>query len=662
MPSFAITTFGCQMNVHDSERMREVLLAAGLVEASAEAGEHADVLVLNTCSVREKAEQKLRSEVGRVAKSKRTEPQVLVVAGCVAQQEGDKLLKSCKGIDLIIGPDNIVELPRLLDDLALGGPPTVRARFDLDAPSFLTASGAAPSGVTAFVTTMKGCDERCSFCIVPTTRGPERYRPSREIVAEIAGLALRGAREITLLGQTVNSYVDPSRALASPSERAGEESEFAALLREIPRAVPELRRLRYTSPHPRHLTPALVRAHAELDVLVRHVHLPVQSGSDRVLRRMIRRYDRAEYVTRVAALRAAVPGVTLSTDVIVGFPGETDDDFEATLSLAREIGFTALFGFKYSPRPRHARAPPRRRRARAREIGAARPALRRERGARRGPPRVARRHAARGADRGRRQARARPLVGAQRAERDRARRRRRRSRPHGRDRRRRDHVGQQALGRRPARRRRARGVPARDTRRATEGAGHAEEPPDGGRVAVALVYPFDGATPKLARGAWLAANATVIGDVELDEDVSVWFGAVVRGDIGPIRIGARTNVQDLACLHLTGGLSTTTVGCDVTIGHGAILHGCKVGDGCLVGMGSVLLDNCVIGEGSFIAARSLVTPNKIIPPGSFVVGAPARVLRKVTAEEARYGPEGAAHYVEAARKYRELRAIEVTDR
>jgi tRNA-2-methylthio-N6-dimethylallyladenosine synthase len=352
MPSFAITTFGCQMNVHDSERMREVLLAAGFVEASAEAGEHADVLVLNTCSVREKAEQKLRSEVGRVAKHKRTEPQVLVVAGCVAQQEGAALLKSCKGIDLIIGPDNIAELPRLLDDLALGGPPTVRARFDLDAPSFLTASGAAPSGVTAFVTTMKGCDERCSFCIVPTTRGPERYRPSREIVTEIAGLVARGAREVTLLGQTVNSYVDPERALGGASSSdAGEESEFAALLREIARAVPELRRLRYTSPHPRHLTPALVRAHAELDVLVRHVHLPVQSGSDRVLRRMIRRYDRAEYVARVAALRAAVPGVTLSTDVIVGFPGETDDDFEATLSLAREVGFTALFGFKYSPRP-----------------------------------------------------------------------------------------------------------------------------------------------------------------------------------------------------------------------------------------------------------------------------------------------------------------------
>jgi carbonic anhydrase/acetyltransferase-like protein (isoleucine patch superfamily) len=179
---------------------------------------------------------------------------------------------------------------------------------------------------------------------------------------------------------------------------------------------------------------------------------------------------------------------------------------------------------------------------------------------------------------------------------------------------------------------------------------------------MALVYAFDGKAPKLARGAWLAPNATVIGDVELDEDASVWFGAVVRGDIGPIRIGARTNVQDLACLHLTGGLSVTTVGCDVTIGHGAILHGCRVGDGCLIGMGSVLLDNCVIGEGSFVAARSLVTPNKIIPPGSFVVGAPARVLRKVTADEARYGPEGAAHYVEAARKYRELQAIDEAPR
>jgi tRNA-2-methylthio-N6-dimethylallyladenosine synthase len=189
---------------------------------------------------------------------------------------------------------------------------------------------------------------------VPYTRGPERYRSSDEIVAEIAALTALGVREVTLLGQTVNSYRDPLRALApAPKTLADDpdESEFAALLRRIAHDVPALVRLRYTSPHPRHLTPSLVRAHAELAVLTRHVHLPVQSGSDRMLKRMIRRYTRQEFVDRVRGLEAACPDLTLSTDVIVGFPGETDEDFEATLSLVREIGFKGLFGFKYSPRP-----------------------------------------------------------------------------------------------------------------------------------------------------------------------------------------------------------------------------------------------------------------------------------------------------------------------
>jgi tRNA-2-methylthio-N6-dimethylallyladenosine synthase len=360
MPSYAITTFGCQMNVHDTERMHEVLQEAGYTEAPA--GE-ADVLVLNTCSVREKAEQKLRSEVGRLAKQKRNRRDLLlVVAGCVAQQEGERLLKQLGSIDLVLGPDNIAELPRWLDELALGSPPLCRAAFDTAAPRFLTASpapqgarvrapGAAP---TAYVTIMKGCDERCSFCIVPYTRGPERYRPSDEILAELRALTEAGVREVTLLGQTVNSYKDPKGALA-PAPDADlsdpDESEFAALLVRIAEAVPALARLRYTSPHPRHLTRSLIRAHAELPILPRHVHLPVQSGSDRVLKRMIRRYTRAEYVERTGALVRAVPGLSLSTDIIVGFPGETDEDFEATLSLVREVGYKGLFGFKYSERP-----------------------------------------------------------------------------------------------------------------------------------------------------------------------------------------------------------------------------------------------------------------------------------------------------------------------
>ena len=352
MPSYAITTFGCQMNVHDSERMHEVLRGAGYAEAPAA---EADVIVLNTCSVREKAEHKLRSEVGRLAKQKRAHRElVVVVAGCVAQQEGERLIKQLDGIDLVVGPDNIPELPRLLDELALGSPPLVRTVFDTDAPRFLTALSVAGAKTTAFVTIMKGCDERCSFCIVPHTRGPERYRPSGEIVAEIAALVAAGVREITLLGQTVNSYRDPAAALArapgaSPDDP--DESEFAALLRLIAAAAPGLSRLRYTSPHPRHLTPSLILAHAEVPVLARHVHMPVQSGSDRLLKRMIRRYTRAEYVARTGALVRAVPGLTLSTDIIVGFPGETEDDFAETLTLVRETRFRGLFGFKYSERP-----------------------------------------------------------------------------------------------------------------------------------------------------------------------------------------------------------------------------------------------------------------------------------------------------------------------
>jgi tRNA-2-methylthio-N6-dimethylallyladenosine synthase len=352
MPSYAITTFGCQMNVHDSERLREVLRGAGFAEAEPAV---ADVIVLNTCSVREKAEQKLLSEVGRIAKQKRGRPALtLVVAGCVAQQEGERLLMRSKAIDLVVGPDNIAELPRLLDELALGSPPLVRTVFDTDAPRFLTAASVAGLARTAYVTIMKGCDERCSFCIVPYTRGPERYRPSSEIVAEIRTLVAAGVREVTLLGQTVNSYRDPSSALpAAPDASADDpdESEFAALLRHIAAEVPALARLRYTSPHPRHLTRSLVRAHAEVAMLARHLHLPVQSGSDRVLKRMIRRYSRDEYVERVGSLTRAVPGLTLSTDIIVGFPGETEEDFAATLTLVREVGFLGLYGFKYSERP-----------------------------------------------------------------------------------------------------------------------------------------------------------------------------------------------------------------------------------------------------------------------------------------------------------------------
>ena len=351
---YLVHTFGCQMNAHDSDRMEEVLRAHGWSLATPTGTEEAaevDLIVLNTCSVREKAEQKLRSEVGKLAPLKARNPGlVIAVAGCVAQQEGEKLLARVPHLDLVIGPDNIPELPALAEEQMAGAPPRARTVFDVDAPRFLAAApreGEAP--VSAFVTTMKGCDERCSFCIVPYTRGPERYRPSREIVDEIARWVRAGAREVTLLGQTVDSFRDP--ALPPPESDDPDESQFPALLRAIAAEVPDLLRLRYTSPHPRHLTETLVRAHAELEVLAEHVHMPVQSGSDRMLKRMIRRYTRAEYVARVKRLQAGRPGLTLSTDIIVGFPGETNEDFEATLSLVAEVGFVGLFGFKYSPRP-----------------------------------------------------------------------------------------------------------------------------------------------------------------------------------------------------------------------------------------------------------------------------------------------------------------------
>ncbi len=345
---YLVQTFGCQMNAHDSRRIEEVLDGAGYVVTDDAA--LADVIVFNTCSVREKAEHKLLSILGTVRPLKEERPSLtVVVAGCVAQQEGERLLSRSAVVDVVLGPDNIAELPGLIASAQAGAPPVARTVFDLDDTRFLVASPRPHDSergreVTSFVTVMKGCDERCTFCVVPYTRGPERYRASSEIVAEVRAMALGGTREITLLGQTVNSWHEPG------TDEAG-ESAFASLLERIAREVPELARLRYTSPHPRHVTSALVRAHAELPVLPAHVHLPVQSGSNRVLKRMLRRYTREHYVERAHALKSARAGLTLSTDVIVGFPGETRAEFEETLSLVREVGFSAAFAFKYSPRP-----------------------------------------------------------------------------------------------------------------------------------------------------------------------------------------------------------------------------------------------------------------------------------------------------------------------
>ncbi len=344
MPRFHIQTFGCQMNVHDSRRIEEVLYERGYQAASGP--ESADLIVLNTCSVREKADHKLLSMVGTFRDLKeQNHDLVIAVAGCMAQQQGEALLDRLDLVDVVIGPDNIPDLPGLVQHVQDGGPPVARTVFDLDSPSFLTARvRPGQREVSAFVTVMKGCDERCTYCIVPYTRGAERYRAADEIVAECATLCAGGVREITLLGQTVNSWHEPSEPSAS-------ESRFPELLRRIARELPQLLRLRYTSPHPRHVTSALVQAHAELDMLPAHVHLPLQSGSDRILRLMLRRYRSADYLARARALMSARPGFTLSTDMIVGFPGETETDFQDTLALVREVGFCAVFAFKYSPRP-----------------------------------------------------------------------------------------------------------------------------------------------------------------------------------------------------------------------------------------------------------------------------------------------------------------------
>lgn len=349
MLSFVIQTFGCQMNVHDSQRMRAVLIASGYQEVSSV--DAADLIVVNTCSVRDKAERKLFAELGKMRrlKQRRPNPPVLAVTGCVASQRGESIVKRMPFVDIVLGPDNLCELPSLAVSAAGGAPPVVRTAFDTATPTFLSVG--TPwllVGPSAYVTVSKGCDEHCSFCIVPQTRGPGRDRPAGDIVAEITRLVQAGAREVALLGQTVNSYRTPE---IEECHRHEPGLGFAQLLREIAARVPDLARLRYTSPHPRFFGRALADAHRDLDVLCHHVHMPVQSGSDTVLRRMVRGHKRTDYLEAVRALRQARPDLTVSTDIIVGFPGETEDDFEQTLTLMREVRFAGVYAFKYSPRP-----------------------------------------------------------------------------------------------------------------------------------------------------------------------------------------------------------------------------------------------------------------------------------------------------------------------
>ncbi len=335
MRRFLIETWGCQMNVHDSEKMAGILGPLGYLPTSDPC--QADLILLNTCTVREKAADKVFSRLGELCELKRANPDLLIgVCGCVAQQEGEAIFRRAPYVDLVMGPRTIARLGSLLEEVRREGRSISLARHD-DPIVFPSSSTARAAGPKAYVTVMEGCDKSCTYCIVPFTRGREVYRPSGEILAEIGDLAARGYCEIELLGQNVNAYHDGP-------------DDFASLLRMADR-VPGVQRLRFTTSHPGHLKRPIMDAMRDVRSVCNHLHLPAQSGSDRVLKMMRRGYSRAGYLDKIGYLRGNVPGVALSTDLIVGFPGETDEDFEMTISFLHEVEFDQVYAFAYSPRP-----------------------------------------------------------------------------------------------------------------------------------------------------------------------------------------------------------------------------------------------------------------------------------------------------------------------
>jgi tRNA-2-methylthio-N6-dimethylallyladenosine synthase len=336
MKKLYLRTFGCQMNEYDSDKIADVMRAAEGLEPTADPAD-ADLIVFNTCSVREKAQEKVFADLGRVRHLKRARPGVMIaVGGCVASQEGPAIVERAPYVDVVFGPQTLHRLPELLARRRASGEAQVDVSFP-EIEKFDHLPAPRVEGASAFVSIMEGCSKYCSFCVVPYTRGEEVSRPFDDIVAEIAAL---GAKEVTLLGQNVNAW---------RGEIAGAPADFAELLRYV-HELP-LERIRYTTSHPREFTQRLIDAHRELDKLAPHVHLPVQSGSDRVLAAMKRGYTTLEYRSIVRRLRAARPDLSLSSDFIVGFPGESEADFAATLKLAREANFDGSFVFVYSPRP-----------------------------------------------------------------------------------------------------------------------------------------------------------------------------------------------------------------------------------------------------------------------------------------------------------------------
>jgi tRNA-2-methylthio-N6-dimethylallyladenosine synthase len=331
MPHVYIETYGCQMNVSDSELLLGVLARDGYVRTDDPAV--ADVLLVNTCAVRDHAEQRVLGRMGELKRHKRP-GDVLGVVGCMAQRLGPALLERVPQVDLVIGPDGYRGLPELIAR-ARGGERAADVAFK-SWEHYEDVPPVRGDPFSAFVTVQRGCDYRCTFCIVPMTRGPERSRKLTDVVDEATRLAASGTTEVTLLGQTVNSYHDGAH-------------DFSDLLRAVG-SVAGIRRMRFTSPYPTDFPARVLAAMAETPAVCEHVHLPVQSGSSRVLKRMLRRYDRGRFLDVVAALRQAVPGIALTTDIIVGFPGETEDEFQETLSLVAEVGFDDAFTFKYSVR------------------------------------------------------------------------------------------------------------------------------------------------------------------------------------------------------------------------------------------------------------------------------------------------------------------------
>lgn len=336
---FVIETFGCQMNYHDGERITGLLESEGYEATTDETA--AELVVMNTCSVREKAVDKVKSRIGEIldaARERGAAQPMIAVTGCVAQQEGDKLFTHGSQINVVAGTQAVKQLPRLLEEARS----TQKPKFDINPYEDVSfplgmAHGSDPS--RAWVTIIEGCNEFCSFCVVPYTRGHERMRPVRDILAEVQRAADTGRVEVQLLGQIVNHYQAPDEAC-----------DFADLLHRV-HDVAGIQRIRFASPHPRHVSTKLIEAIRDLPKVAKHLHLPVQSGSNRVLREMRRRYTRELYLDQIAALRDAIPGIAVSTDMIVGFPGETAEDFELTMDLVRQVRYHAIYSFKYSPRP-----------------------------------------------------------------------------------------------------------------------------------------------------------------------------------------------------------------------------------------------------------------------------------------------------------------------